>query len=353
MPARSILSAMALSLLSLAFGAAAGESAINSMDALEIPNTAEAKKLASVCLNGMYDALTQPASGRLKVSFTVGDEPPYLYSITFDHGWELFRIDAEPLPDGAKQPRKTRAPKPEIWIRNNECQMIQSPGFHAISKYAKDFEMHSIDPLPFDIRLLGIAPSLVEFQFFNYTLEQYKKLVSKTGFETYAIDDGEGGFRIMQETSSPDRLRWFLWLDKKFNPVKTEIWPWVKSEKNWWHQSGVTVRRADFHGVDVPVEAEMFNDSKLCAVVHCDWQEVNVLIDPATFQLESLTLEDRTIVVDHRAAKPFIEKVIGAKEGSPIPISPFRGLFLYVNIGLIVLVSAILAYRWRSRRAIS
>jgi hypothetical protein len=73
------------------------------------------------------------------------------------------------------------------------------------------------------------------------------------------------------------------------------------------------VRRADFHGVDVPIEAQMFDDSKLRAVVHCDWQEVNGSIDPSTFKLESLKTEGRTIVVDNRLGKPIIEKVIGTK----------------------------------------
>ena len=55
------------------------------------------------------------------------------------------------------------------------------------------------------------------------------------------------------------------------------------------------------------------NDGKLSAVVHCDWQEVNVPIDPTTFELASLKVEGRTIVVDHRSGEAIIEKVIGTE----------------------------------------
>ena len=307
---RSIAALVCLSCMT----AAAYEPDKDNMEAIEIPNTAEAEKLASVCLTRMYAAMAQPNSGRVKVSFTVGDEPPYLYSIAFDKAWKLFRCEAEALPEESKSPSTPRTPKPEIWIRNEECQMIQLRGWHAISKYAKDVEMHSIDPLPFDPRLLGIATSWIEFQRFDYTLEQYKKLISEKGYKAYAVESSDGGFRIVYEMGSPNQARWFVGLDPKFHPFKSEMWPWIESKKTWWHQGTAIVRRESFDGVDVPIEADMFdNDGKLKAVVHCDWQEVNVPIDPTTFELASLKVEGRTIVVDHRSGEPVIEKVIGTE----------------------------------------
>ena len=153
---------------------------------------------------------------------------------------------------------------------------------------------------------------MLEFKVFNYTLEQYKKLISEKGYKAYAAESSDGGFRIVYEIGSPNQARWFVWLDPKFHPFKSEMWPWIESKKTWWHQSTAIVRRESFDGVDVPVEADMFdNDGKLKAVVHCDWQEVNVPIDPTTFELASLKVEGRTIVVDNRSGEPIIEKVIG------------------------------------------
>ena len=132
----------------------------------------------------MYDALAKPNSGRVKVSFTVGDEPPYDFAITFDKGWERFRCDAEPLPEGAKAPTKFRAAKPEIWVRNENCLLLQRPGTHAISKYEKDFWLQSIDPLPLDPRLLGVLSDGFVFQRMDLTLEIYKKKLSEQSIES-------------------------------------------------------------------------------------------------------------------------------------------------------------------------
>jgi hypothetical protein len=293
--------------------AAADEPDKGSMEAIEIPHSAEAKELASVCLTKMYDSLAQPNSGRVKVSFTVGHEPPYCYAITFDKGWELFRCDAEPLPAGIQQGSTPRAAKPEIWIRNKNCLLLQRPWTHVIDSYERDHWVRSIDPLPFDPRLLGVLSNTVEFERMDYTLEIFKKQLSEQALESYASKLKDGGNPIVIEMFKRDRFHWFIWLDPKFHPVKNEMWTWIESKKDWWHQSTMVVRRASFHGVDVPVEAEMFDSSKLRATVHCDWQEVNLPVDPTTFELESLKAEGRTLVVDNRHGEPIIEKVIGTE----------------------------------------
>ena len=242
--------------------AAAYEPHKDDMEAIEIPHSAETKELASECLTRMYAAMAQPNSGRVKVSFTAGDEPPYDFAITFDKGWDRFRCNAEPLPEkGLRLPPSPGLPnlKSGFEMKTAFCFSVQEPTPSANMKRISGCK--ALIRLPLDPRgCWAVLSDGFVFQRMDLTLEIYKKKLSEQSIESYASKSKDGEICIVSETDKPDRSRHFLWLDPKCHPFRSEMWAWIESKKTWWHQSTAVVRRAVFS-----IMAWMCQSKRICS----------------------------------------------------------------------------------------